>query len=162
MTELYPQAETQQLKRIVRRLTCLAWLTALAALAICILCCVRVTTISATQLRWTAVAASALGGWAVILLHGLAISPCRARLRHAEGLGEGARETMTGVLTASRQTFQIPGSVRVRKVLLDGPEPHSLHVADSKARLLPPEGTRVRVEAVRRYIVAWEVCHEDD
>ena len=161
MTELYPSGETQRLKKRARCLTWLAWLLAAAALLCCIVCCARVTTLHALRLQWTAVIVSTAAGWSIMLLYSLAIAPPNPLWLHAEGLQKGAVEVYTGVLMVSGESFRIPHSVTVRKVLLEGDESVSLNVVADKARQLPKNGTRIRITAVRRYITAWEVCYEN-
>lgn len=163
MTELYPHAETQRMKKRVRRLQCFVWAIAALTLTGCIVCCVKATTLTALRLQWTAVGVSTAGGWLVMLLYSLCLSPLSALQRHAEGLTKGEAEIYAGVLTLQKESFRIPHSITVRKVALeDEDDAVTLHVAEAMAQLLPENGTRVKVTAVRKYITAWEVCHEND
>ena len=56
----------------------------------------------------------------------------------------------------------LPRSIAVRRALLtENGETTALSLNARLARRMPPDGTRVRVRTVRRYITAFEVCDEE-
>lgn len=134
-----------------------------AALIACVALCCQVRTGNAQTLyRWV-VALFTLAGWGAILLTRFLIRPCQAEYQHMTSILSGEAEILEGKLTVAPESFQVPRSIRVRKAhLTSGEESCTLNVDDRLAAQLPPDGTHVRLQAVRRYITAVEVCHEDD
>lgn len=130
----------------------------IAALAVCVFLCLRVTTLNARASYIAVVTVSTLGGWAAVLIRALGYRPRRAEHIHMKGMLEGPREGLTGTLGCPGDITLIPGSITVRRVPLHTEEGSvSLLVYAPFAKELPSLGARVRVETVSRYIVAWEV-----
>ena len=75
-------------------------------------------------------------------------------------LADAAEKEYEGELRVAPGAFRIPRSITVRKASVrQGEETVSLSIDASLARCLPPDGTWVRVKAVRKYITAFEVRH---
>lgn len=130
----------------------------IAALAVCVVLCLKVNTLNARASYIAAVAVSTLGGWAAMLIWALGYRPGRAEHIHMKGMLEGAREGFSGTLGCPGDTTLIPGSISVRRVpLLSEEGSVSLLIYAPFAKELPSSGARVRVETVSRYIVSWEV-----
>lgn len=162
MTELYSQAEAEQMARRARRVKTAAWALLGLAFAVCVILCTRVKTGNAERLYVIVAAVSALSGWIAFPLLALAYRPCRAQYEHMAGIlacKEG--ETLEGKLTVSPDGFQIPKSIVVHKAALtDGENTLTLNVNEQAMGKLPPNGTRVRLRAVRRYITGIEPLEE--
>ena len=95
-------------------------------------------------------------GW--IALWMFFTEPARAESRHLEGLAEGTPEVREGILTLSDVSFRIPKSVRVRKIRLETEEETlSLNLNERLWRRMPPDGSKVRAETVRKFITGFEV-----
>ncbi len=139
-------------------------IVAAAGLAVCAALCFFVDTANAGALQIAAIAVSTLTGRAVILLWTVWYTPAKAKCEHMEGVLSAAhRDGYAGVLTLEDGCWHIPKSIWIRKAALTGPdgETESLSVLADKAGALPPDGTAVRVQAVRRYILAWEAQHDE-
>ena len=104
--------------------------------------------------------------WAGLILPGLGwialwmfrTEPARAEARHLEGLAEGTPESREGILSFTGDSFRIPKSVRVRKIRLETAEDVlSLNLNERLWRRMPPDGSRVRVQTVRKFITGLEV-----
>ncbi len=162
MNRLYTEQAAQQWKQRAARLMAAVLLTAAAGLAACIFLCTRVTTGSAQPLLFAVIALSTLTGWAVILLVRLGFLTAKAEAEHIAGVLAGESETAQGIWTLSRQRWIIPHSVTFCKATLrDGDVSRVYNVDVRLASVLPEDGTPVRVTAVRRFITAWEVQHEE-
>ena len=158
MMELYSLKECERARvRAVRARRAAAG-GLIAALAVCVVLCLRVSTLNARAFYLAAVAVSTLGGWAAILIWALGYRPRRAEHIHMKGMLEGPREGSAGTLGCPGGITLIPGSISVRRVpLLSEEGSVSLLIYAPFAKELPSEGARVRVETVSRYIVSWEV-----
>lgn len=142
------------------------WLWVLCALmagmlAVNIYLCSRVNTRNADQMLLWVVLLSVAAGWAALIFFVFAYRPARARADHMLGILSGERETAAGVLMRRKERFAIPKSVTVQKIaLIQGEEALLLHADTAIARQLPPDGTRVTVETVRKFITGYEVMHK--
>lgn len=156
----------QQAAKLKKRAGLCKWLMILlgaASLAGCIFLCTRVTTGTASRLLGLTIALSAGGGWAVMLLWVFGFRPLKAQADHMQSLLETPCETCTGLLSVSGYSFQIPGSIVVRKARLKTPEETlSLNLNDRFAAKLPPDGTPVRVTTARSFITGVEVCEDEN
>jgi hypothetical protein len=155
--ELYSPADTARLRRKIRCFGAALGLLVCAALAVCILFCVRTTTLTAARMERNAVIASTLAGWLFIAVYSEVMTPARREAAHVEHVLAGPGEWTDCTLTVSSDTFRIRRSIRVRSVLLhtsDGTRSVLVHAP--RAAGLPAEGTRVRVCTVHGYITAWE------
>ncbi len=164
MHVLYTPEEAAAIRRWARGLKVFMLALAAGALAACVSLCFFVTTANAGRLLAAAVIISTLAGWAVILLRAGWYAPAKAVYTHMEGvLAAQEREAFTGTLTPEAGTLRIPNSIWIRRVTLTDAQGGTvaLSVPDGKAAQLPPAGTAVRVQTVRKYILAWEAAHEE-
>ena len=163
MLSLYSR---QAADRMGKRARTSLW-TALAvlgvALAACVALCFRVRTGNAEQMLYTVIGLFTLAGWAAILLLQLVWKPSRAEYHHMNNVLSGREEEMEGRLAVSPMAFQIPKSVLIRRVTLtDGEETKTLNLNARWVKLMPANGTAVRVKTAKKFITAIEVPHEND
>lgn len=163
MNEWYSPERARQMQSRARLCKWIMFLLASAALAGCVFLCTRVTTGNASHLLAATIGLSTLGGWAVLLITFFLYRPLKAQAGHIRSVAGGEKTVYTGRLTVSREGFQIPGSVAVRKARLETEgETLFFDLNAALVRRLPPAGTPVRVTAVRRFITAVEVNgHEE-
>ncbi len=163
MNVWYTHKRAAQLKGRARLYGGIILFLAAATLAGCIILCSRVNTGNAFRLLGLTVGLSTLGGWAAMLLFFFGYRPAKAQAGHMAGLLESAPETHTGTLTVSKDSFQIPGSIGVRKARLKtGEETLSFNLNARYARNLPPEDAPVQVTVVRSFITGVEVCSHEE
>ena len=113
---------------------------------------------NASRLLGLTIGLSALGGWAVMLLLAFGQRPAKAEAGHIRGLLDAPEEHYTGTLTVSKEGFQIPGSVVVRKARLQTEEETlTLNLNARFASRMPAAGTPVRVTVKKKFITHWEV-----
>lgn len=158
MTELYGRKETRRFRRLALLSGGLSAAILAGGLAACVALCCQVNTLNAARLEKTVVTVSVLTGWTALPLFFLAYRPARAEYRHMDGILRGEQAEFSGVLTVAPGEIALPRSISVKKAVLEenGKEvPLTLNAR--MARRMPPNGTRVRVTAVRRYITAFEV-----
>ena len=135
---------------------------ALTGFAACVALCCLVNTANEAAVRLAAAGVSTVFGWAVILVWALGYAPAKALYTHMEAVLNETREAFSGALRLEPGTLHIPKSIWIRKVTLtdaDG-NTHALSILAEKADRLPPDGTQVRAETVRRYILSVEVLHD--
>ena len=163
MHYLYTTEEAERLhQRMCRSKYCMT-IIAVVALIACVAICLNVHTGNASRLLVWVIALSTLAGWACILITALAYFPSRAVWKHIHASLSEPMEMLCGVLSVNPEAYHIPQSVTVCKaVLTDGEESHTLHVLADKVRELPAAPARLRVYTVRRFIIAFEVCNEED
>lgn len=128
-----------------------------AALGVCIFLCTRLTTANAQTLLLADIALFTLAGWVCMLVLYFIYAPAKAQATHIAGMMSQEPEMFEGTLTLRRETFHIPKSITVRKADLrtaDGTL--LLSVSNGLCRQLP-QGKKLRVWTVRKYITAYEV-----
>ncbi len=158
MTELYTRRETDRFRHLALFCGAAAAVILAAALAVSIALCCQVNTLNAARLEKTVILVSVLAGWIALPLLLMGYRPARAEYRHMEGLLSGEKTEHTGILTVSPTDVALPRSITVRKAFLkDNGESVALTLNARLARRMPPNGTPVRVTAVRRFITAFEV-----
>ena len=159
MNSLYDRAEVHKLRQRSRISRALAWGLLAASVIACVILCTRVKTGNDRRLLAWVIGLSTAGGWTAILLLRLLSRPARIVSSHMEGILNNPEESChAGVLRLLPGTVSIPGSIDIRKAeLTDGDSRTALNVLAVKAGQLPPDGARVRVRAVRGYIVGFEV-----
>ena len=106
--------------------------------------------------------ASTIGlGFLCIVFYCCVLRPSRREQVHLEGLLSRTPEIREGTFTLTSASFQIPKSVRVCTVLLDtGEGTLSLNLDEAWTGFAPPDGSLVRVQAVRKFITGIEVLKE--
>ena len=161
MTPLYTTHESQIMKNRAR-VTLLAALAFLCGgMILCVSLCGQVRTGNEKQMFLRVVTAFTLAGWCAILLLRLGYAPARAECRHALHLAAGEAKEYQGVIRVSPQAFKIPRSIYVQKAVLQQEDDAvTLHVNARLAHRLPPDGTSIRVQTVKQFITAYEVCDE--
>ena len=159
----------QELAEQQHRFRFSAWVfrgLAMAMLAGFIVMCLVIRTANERTVTGAMILSMTLAGWACIAVYRLRVRPARAKAGHLEMLLTGETEEYEGILHLSGRTIQVPKSIRVRRVTLEGdpkpnpaeePDRKSLNVDDSLAGRMPSEGSRVRVQAVNDYITGLEV-----
>lgn len=163
MTELYGPGEEKRFRRRDRVCRAAAWTVLIGGLGACVWMCCRVHTGNAAALLKACIIVSTLAGWIFLPLLIWGANPARAEHKHISGIRAGHPETREGVLTVEKESLSLPRSITVRRAhLTQNGETAALSLNARLARRMPPDGTRVRVKTVRRYITAFEVCNEKD
>lgn len=158
MNEWYTNQRATQLQKRAARYQWMAIAVAVFSLAGCILLCTQVTTGNASRLLGLTIGLSALGGWAAMLLMAFGQRPAKAEAGHIRGLLDAPEETYVGQLTVSKEGFQIPGSIVVRKARLQTDEETlTLNLNARFAARMPAPGTTVQVTVKKKFIIALEV-----
>ncbi len=157
MRQLYGDTELETWRQ---RTACFRkWCFALLALSLLttVPLCFFVRTENQRVLQWTAIFLFTVLEWAALLVWQLGELPARTELTHLEGILKGEPETREGIFSLLRDQVQIPKSVRVRKAILDTPEgPIHLQVNIRMIPKLPENASSVRVQMVRKFLIAWE------
>ena len=158
MTVLYSQPEALRMGKRAKKSLWTAGAALASALIICLVLCFRVNTANAERMLYTVILLFAFAGWIAIFLLRLVYFPSAAICRHMKSILAGEEEALEGNLTLTRDAFQIPKGILVRKVTLEQEgETRMLNLDARYADRLPPPGTRVRVRTVRKFITAIEV-----
>lgn len=132
---------------LVLRVLCAAALAAAAAE------CLMTRTGNAARMLWVFYITLLGAGLAVIVLYTVFLRPARCRVAHLEGLMGREPGEREGRLSLSGEPFRIPKSVPVRIALLDtGEETLRLNLDEAWVPLAPPDGARVRIRTVGRFI----------
>ncbi len=110
-------------------------------------------------------ATGALGG-AAVAVYLLLLRPVRQERKHLEMLRKGEKTVLEGRLTVTDDSFRIPRSVRVRRVLLEtggkDERPVMLNVDERWVGRMPQNGSRVRAAAVHSYLAGVETLEAAD
>ena len=159
MVFLYSQTDALRVGRRARASLIVALTLLAAALIACSALCANVHTGNAERMLYTVIGLFTLAGWAAILLLRLVYFPSAAVCRHMKSILNGEEEEeMEGRLSLTPAAFQIPKGILVRKAALDTEgETRALNLDARFVKKMPPEGTRVRVRVVRKFITAIEV-----
>ena len=161
MTELYSPDELRRMHSCARICLILGIGIMVLTLACCVTLCFHVRPNNTKQILVTVILLSTLAGWCMILLINLGYLPAIAEARHIEHLNKGTETEYAGRISINKKQFKIPRSVNVNKVkVTEGEVSHSLSVNARKLRLLPPDGTRVRLKSMHGFITAFEVSNE--
>ena len=156
--------EWQAMERRERRMTLAFRILAILTPAVFIMLCLLVRTGNARVMHPVMLCASGLTGAAAIIIYLILLRPARQEKRHMEMLRNGKKETLEGRITVTGESFRIPKSVRVRRVVLEGggeERPVLLSIDERWACRLPPDGTAVRLAAVHNYIAGMEAAAPD-
>ena len=146
-----------QRTRVHRRAVLFLGLCLSALLLFVTLCLITRTDNAAVTLR-IAMISMILLGWACITVRVCLLSPARLKLTHLEGLASQAPETREGRFFLTTESFQIPKSVRARRVRLETEkEAFSLNLDEDWTPYAPENGSLVRMQTVRKFITGVEV-----
>lgn len=158
MIFLYSQAEALRMGRRASISLYVSCALLAAALAACAALCAGVNTGNAEAMLYTVIGLFTLAGWAAILLLKLIWLPSAAACRHMKSMLAGEEEEAEGRIALTPAAFQIPRGIVARRVTLTGEkETKTLNMDGRLVKKLPPDGTRVRVRTVRKFITAIEV-----
>lgn len=162
----------EQLARTEKQARVSAWILRILAAGMLVLfvvlCLVTRTANARTILRIMFISMTLLG-WIWIGLRVCVERPAKAQARHLATMLSGEPEEYEGILEMSARPVRIPKSVRVRRVTLTGeenpnpaeePARKRLNLDERLADRMPPDGSRIRVQAVHSYITGLEVLAE--
>ena len=163
MTKFYSQEEMERHRRRAAWSGAAAWgalaLGWLASAALCFF----VNTANAQRMLFWVIGLATVSGWVFILPRQMVHRPAYAEASHTAGiLADETEKTeeYEGTLRLSPGAFQIPKSIVVRRAtLINGEESVTLSIDAAYARRLPPDGSFLRVQTVRKYITGYEVLH---
>lgn len=160
MIIFYSQADALRMGRRAKASLYASLALLLSALIACVVLCALVNTANAESMLYTVIGLFTLAGWIAILLMRLVYAPSAAICRHMKSILGGEEEETEGRISLSPAAFQIPKGILARKAALtvEGEEENRMLNIDSRfVKKLPPDGTRVRVRTVRKFITAVEV-----
>lgn len=164
MEWLCTQEGLSALQRRERRLTLAFRICLCLTAAVFIALCRMIRTENAAVMHWVLIGVTAVLGWTCIGLYLLGVRETRTQIGHLKMLLEGTEtaEVQEGRITLTRESVQIPQSIRIRKVLLDtgAEEPKRLNLDEKWAGRMPPGGTRVRLALVHSYIAGMEILEK--
>ena len=124
--------------------------------------CLLTRTGNARVMHGAMLAATAILGGAAIAVYTLQLRPARQERKHLEMLRKEQKTLMEGRLEVTVESFRIPKSVRVRRVILasgkEDERPALLNVDERWVGRMPPDGSKVRLAAVHSYIAGAEIC----
>ena len=106
-------------KKREKRLTAAFRILVCLTLIVFIVLCLLVRTENAGTMHAVLIAVTALLGWVCISVYVLGVKEARTQTGHLSMLLAGEKDFRTGRLTLTRDSIQIPKSIRIRKVLLD-------------------------------------------
>ena len=152
------ETELSAWKTREKRLTAAFRILVCLTLIIFIVLCLLVRTENAQTMHAGILAVTALLGWICITVYVLGVKEARTQSGHLDMLQKGEKEFRTGRLTLTRDSIQIPKSIRIRKVLLDSGEgdPARLNLDERWVSRLPRDGSLVRLALVHSYIAGVE------
>ena len=151
-------AELSAWKKREKRLTAAFRILVCLTLVIFIVLCLLVRTENAQTMHAVLLAVTAVLGWICISVYELGVKEARTQSGHLDMLQKGEKDFRTGRLTLTRDSIQIPKSIRIRKVLLDSGEgdPARLNLDERWVSRLPRDGSLVRLALVHSYIAGVE------
>ena len=174
MKEFVTPEIVEQARKKAHRLSLVFRCLTAGTLALFIVLCCLIRTGNAGVLFRVMVFSMIPLGWACIAVYALLLRPARGNAAHLAHLLSGEQHVHEGRFHLSEQSFQIPGSARVRKATLtpadvaparvlggdvpsaDPPEEIRLNFDDAWTNLAPPENALVRVKTSGTYIIGIE------
>ena len=161
MTNFYSREEMERHRRRAAWSGAAAWGALALGWLACAALCFFVNTANARRMLFGVIGLATVSGWVFILLRQMVYLPAHAEANHIAGIIAEETTEYEGVLRLSPGAFQIPRSIAVRRATLtNGEESVTLSIDAALARRLPPDGSLVRVQTVRKYITGYEVLHE--
>ena len=142
-----------------RRLTSVFRVLAGLGAVLFVVLCFLVRTGNMNTMHGVLIAVLAVFGWVCIILYFTGIRETRTHLSHINMLRDGNTDIREGIVTLTRETIQIPKSIRIRKVLLDtgAEEPERLNLDEKWTSRMPPDGSRVKLAVSHSYIAGVEI-----
>lgn len=145
----------------VRKKKCLLWIMAAGMLGLFITLCLLTRTGNARAMLIIAMASMILTGWGILAFWLFALEPAKAEASHLASLSEAETQTREGILKMDPVSFRIPKSVSAVKIYLETEEGIlSLNLNEKLRRKVPPDGSRVRVQTARKFIVGMEILEK--
>ena len=161
MTHLYEEREAHAFALRLRRARLVSAAVWAAALSLCVLLCLHVTTGNAMQRRNLAIALSALAGWAYLIWLRPWVRGLKAECLHFESVFSQTPAAYTGVIRPDPEAHSIPGSIKARRVRLDmGDKEESFFVNERFATRLPSD-RRATLYCAGSFIRDFEAEDED-
>lgn len=160
--KLYSKEQTAKRRRAVQLWNVVLPVFCALCLAFCLHVILHVRTGNASASFWACLIPFTLAGWTVILARSLRVLPLKRLAAHEESILVSAENAgkYEGVLTRTGTWFSLPSSITLVKYALTAEDGTTVNLSAEKSRvkLLPADGTRVKVSAVRGFIT--EVTHE--
>ena len=161
MTSFYSKEEMERHRRRAAWSGAAAWGALALGWLACGVLCFFVNTANAQRMLYGVIGLATVSGWVFILLRQMVYLPAHAEANHIAGIITEESTDYEGVLRLSPGAFQIPKSILVRRATLTNDEESvTLSIDAAFARRLPPDGSFLRVQTVRKYITGYEVLHE--
>ena len=161
MTNFYSKEEMERHRRRAAWSGAAAWGALALGWLACGVLCFFVNTANAGRMLFGVIGMATVSGWVFILLRQMVYLPAHAEANHIAGIITEESTDYEGVLRLSPGAFQIPKSILVRRATLTNDEESvTLSIDAAFARRLPPDGSFLRVQTVRKYITGYEVLHE--
>lgn len=160
--ERFTSAEiVQESRNKAHLMTRILIVAAAAMLILLIALCLLTRTGNARTMLIIAMVCSVVGGWSVMAFWIFSVEPARAEARHLEGLAAETAQTREGWMTLDPEGFRIPKSVWVLKAKLNtGEETLSLNLNEKYGDRVPPDGSLVRVETAKKFIIGMETLEK--
>ena len=160
MTNFYSKEEMERHRRRAAWSGAAAWGALALGWLACGVLCFFVNTANAQRMLYGVIGLATVSGWVFILLRQMVYLPAHAEANHIAGIITEESTDYEGVLRLSPGAFQIPKSILVRRATLTNDEESvTLSIDAAFARRLPPDGSFLRVQTVRKYITGYEVLH---
>ncbi len=154
------------LKRTERRRTAAFLIPALLTPVLFVTLCLLIRTGNARVMHAALLGTTGVLGGCAVTVYLLLLRPARQELKHLEMLRTGEKTYPEGRLTVTEDSFRIPRSVRVRRVLLEtggtDERPVMLNVDERWVNRMPPNGSRIRAAAVHSYLAGVETIEASD
>ena len=161
MTSFYSKEEMERHRRRAAWSGAAAWGALALGWLACGVLCFFVNTANARRMLYGVIGLATVSGWVFILLLHIVYLPAHAEANFIAGIKAEESTDYEGVLRLSPGAFQIPKSILVRRATLTNDEESvTLSIDAAFARRLPPDGSFLRVQTVRKYITGYEVLHE--
>ena len=160
MTSFYSKEEMERHRRRAAWSGVAAWGALALGWLACGVLCFFVNTANARRMLYGVIGLATVSGWVFILLRQMVYLPAHAEANHIAGIITEESTDYEGVLRLSPGAFQIPKSILVRRATLTNDEESvTLSIDAAFARRLPPDGSFLRIQTVRKYITGYEVLH---
>ena len=160
--ELYGRDELAKARGRLRAVTALCAVIGALTLAFCILCCVKAGTHDRTRLMLYAIAASTLGGWAIIAVRVFWLARLKNEKKHIEAITSGARERIEGWFAPTGERFRVINGVGLTRIAYSrDDEIGTLGLWSKKEKSFDSERAAA-VYTSQGFITAYEVQNEGD
>jgi len=154
------------LERRERKRTAAFRIPAVLTPAVFVVLCLLTRTGNARVMHAVLLAVTGMLGGTAVAVYLLALRPVRQERKHLEMLRNGEKTILEGRLKVTGDSFRIPKSVRVRRVLLETGEaderPVMLNVDERWVDRMPQDGSGIRAAAVHSYIAGVETVEPSD